>query len=146
MAKIMHPVFEIYESLDEAIVAVRPRTPKAALTVEALEAAGLQLIRVSQDAGLTLVGFPPGEVDSAGKLAPLRDDLAKLADLLPTDSKVLVDFTAVPYFDAAMIEIIALLARRLKNRGSRIALVCVSPEVLNAFLVPADGRRTAQRR
>jgi anti-anti-sigma regulatory factor len=74
-------------------------------------------------------------------VAGLREDFAQLADKLGIDSKVLVDFTGIELFSAAFIEALVLFSKRLRTKGSRIALCCLAPAAREFFFLPDDRNR-----
>jgi anti-anti-sigma regulatory factor len=60
---------------------------------------------------------------------------------LGNDSKVLVDFTGIELFDAAFIDALLLLSKRLRTKGSRIALCCLAPAARAFFFLPDERDR-----
>ena len=60
--------------------------------------------------------------------------MAKLADMLDRDSKVLFDFAGVVLFGPASFNALVLFNKRLENKGSRIALCSLAPTVRESFL------------
>jgi anti-anti-sigma regulatory factor len=63
----------------------------------------------------------------------VREDLARLTDLLGRDSKVLLDFSGVASFDATSVSALAQFNRNLQTKGSRLVLCCLAPATREAF-------------
>ena len=141
MAKIPHRVFEIYESRDEATRALQPKLEKAATESSAPDSWTFQHLTVSRSAGVTHVQFTAAKDFGDETVARLREDFAQLAGKLGIDSKVLVDFTGVVLFSAAFIDALVVFSKKLRNKGSRIALCCLAPAAREFFFVPDDRSR-----
>jgi hypothetical protein len=141
MAKILHRIFEIYESHEEATQALTPKAEKAVTESSAPNSWTFRHLGVWRSAGVTHVHFPAGKDFDEETVAGLREDFAQLADKLGTDSKVLVDFTGVVLFSAAFIDALSLFSRKLRTKGSRIALCCLAPTALASFFSPDDRAR-----
>lgn len=145
MAKIMHRIFEIYESLEEATRAVTPKSEKTTSESSAPDSWTFEHLAVSRSAGVTHVQFTEASNFSDATVAGLREDFAQLADKLGIDSIVLVDFTGVVLFGAAFIDALLVFSRKLRTKGSRIALCCLAPAALKFFL-PGDRERLGATR
>jgi hypothetical protein len=141
MAKIPHRIFEIYESRDEATRALTPKLEKTATESSAPDSWVFKHLTVSRSAGVTHVQFMEAQDFGEETIAGLRADFAQLADALGIDSKVLVDFTGVVLLDAAFIDALAVFGKKLRTKGSRIALCCLAPTAREFFFVPEDRRR-----
>jgi anti-anti-sigma regulatory factor len=141
MAKIPHRVFEIYESRDEATRALKPKLEKAATESSAPNSWTFQHLTVSRSAGVTHVQFTEAKDFGEETVAGLREDFSQLAGKLGIDSKVLVDFTGVELFSAAFIDALVVFSKKLRNKGSRIALCCLAPAAREFFFVPDDRSR-----
>ncbi len=133
MAKYRHRIFEMYESLDETIQAMVPKSERAVAEVAIPELKDLKHLEVSHAASLTHVQFKDPEALGEEAVSGLRNDFAQLTERLERDSKVMVDFTGLESFSPAGIDALVLLHKQLKNRGSRIALCGLSPAVREAF-------------
>lgn len=133
MAKVQHRIFEIYESRDEAIQVLTPKAERTATDATALESWEFRHLAVSRSSGVTLVQFKDGQDFDDQTVAGLRDDFAQLADQLGRDNKVLFDFTGVATFGSAFISAMALFNKKLRIKGSRIALCCLAPTVRDSF-------------
>jgi hypothetical protein len=133
MAKYRHRIFEMYEQRDEAILALTPRTEKAATETTAPATWIFTHLIVSRVAGVIHVLFKEPRTSDESMANGLREDLARLSDLLGRDSKVLVDFTGVASFDAASISALAQFGRILQTKGSRIVLCCLEPATRDTF-------------
>jgi anti-anti-sigma regulatory factor len=141
MAKIPHRIFEIYESQQEATRALTPKLQKVAKESSSPHSWTFQHLSVSRTGGVTHVQFTEAGEFGEETVAGLREDFAQLADKLGIDSKVLVDFTGVVPFSAAFVEALVLLSKRLRTKGSRIALCCLAPAARGAFFLPEDRNR-----
>ncbi len=138
MAKYRHPIFEMYEFRDEAILALTPQTAPAAKEATAPESWTFKNLAVSRTANVTHVEFKSSHVFEEEALADLRADFAQLADRLIRDSKVLLDFTSVEQVCAAAINEIVLFNQKLRTKGSRIALCCLDPVARESFFAVRD--------
>jgi anti-anti-sigma regulatory factor len=133
MAKLPHRIFEIYESLEEAIRVLTPKSEKTATDATAPESWDFRHLAVSRSAGVTHVQFKEAQDFGDETVAGLRDDFAQLADQLGRDNKVLLDFTGVVLFGSAFIKAMVLFNKKLRVKGSRIALCCLAPGVRESF-------------
>jgi anti-anti-sigma regulatory factor len=141
MAKIPHRIFEIYESREEATRALTPKLQKAAKESSAPHSWTFQHLSVSRTGGVTHIQFTEAREFGEETVAGLREDFAQLADKLGIDSKVLVDFTGIVLFSAAFIEALVLFRKRLRTKGSRVALCCLAPAAREFFFLPQDRNR-----
>ena len=144
MAKIRHRIFEIYESREEATRELTPKSIKPVTDSSAPESWTFEHLAVSRSAGVTHVRFTEASDFNDATVAGLREDFAQLADKLCMDSKVLVDFTGVELFDAAFIDALVLFSRKLRTKGSRIALCCLAPAAHAFFFVRDDRDRLGE--
>ncbi len=135
MAKYRHRVFEMYELRDEAIRALTPKSATTATEATAPESWTFAHLAVSRVAGVIHVQFKEPRAFEDGTASDLREDLARLADLLGRDSKVLLDFSGVASFNAASISALIQFSRNLQTKGSRIALCCLEPATRESFFV-----------
>lgn len=133
MAKQPHRIFEIYESREEAIRALLPKAKKAVPEATAPESWGFRHLTVSRTAGVTHVQFKAMPDLDDETLSGLREDFAQLAEKLRQDSKVVLDFTGVVSFGAALIDALILFHKLLRIKGSRIGLCCLAPTVRESF-------------
>ena len=141
MAKIPHRIFEIYESHDEATRALTPKSEKIATESTGPGSWTFEHLTVSRTAGVTHVQFTEAENFGEETVAGLREDFARLADKLGIDNKVLVDFTGVVLFSAAFIDALVVFSKKLRTKGSRIALCCLAPAAREFFFLPDDRDR-----
>lgn len=135
MAKYHHRIFEMYDFLDEAILALTPRSVKPATESTLPESWFFTRLAVSRSEAVTHVQFKnPGEFggEPAGEL---RGDLQQLAEKLGRDSKVLVDFAGVSEVRASDIDALIEFKKKLQNQGSRIALCGLEPAARESFFV-----------
>ncbi|MCY2990529.1 MAG: STAS domain-containing protein [Planctomycetota bacterium] len=133
MAKLPHRIFEIYESREEAIQVLTPKSERTATDATAPESWEFRHLAVSRLAGVTHVEFKEAQDFGDETVPELRDDFAQLADQLGRDNKVLLDFTGVVLFGSAFINAMALFNKKLRVKGSRIALCCLGPGVRESF-------------
>ncbi len=133
MAKYPHRIFEMYEFRDEAIQELTPKTERNLAEATEPESWTFKYLAVSRPEDVTLVTFKEATEFGDAAVNELRDDLARLADMLEKNSKVLIDFTGVASFSAASVNAIALCKQRLRNKGSRIALCSLAPTVRESF-------------
>jgi anti-anti-sigma regulatory factor len=82
---------------------------------------------------VTHVQFNEAKTPGDETLTSLGTDLGHLADILGRDSKVLLDFTGVASFSTASINAIVLFNKKLRTKGSRIALCCLEPTARESF-------------
>jgi len=143
MAKIPHRTFEIYESREEATRALTPKSEKVATESSTPESWTFEHLAVSRSAGVTHVQFTGAKDFGQETVAGLREDFAQLADKLGMDSKVLVDFTGVVLFSAGFIDALAAFSKKLRTKGSRIALCCLAHAARESFFSPEDRDRPA---
>lgn len=133
MAKYRHRIFEMYEFRDEATRALTPKSARPVTEGTAPESWTFEHLAVSHSANLTHVQFKSAHAFGEETASDLRENFAELADSLVKDSKVLFDFDGVKALCAASISALDLSKRQLRNRGSRIALCCLAPNVRAAF-------------
>ena len=133
MAKYRHRIFEMYDFLDEAILAVAATTSIPTTMPVFAEGQGMTYLDLTQGDGVTRVVFRGNEAVGQEALPGLRNDLALLAENLPKDSKIVIDFEGVESFSATAIDELARFNQKLKNKGSRTVLCCLAPAVREAF-------------
>lgn len=133
MAKIHHRVFEMYESLEEAVDTLTPKPNQLRPENKSSESWTLRHLAVSRFAGVSHIEFKESQIFEKQLEQELREDLLQLAETLIRDSKVLFDFTGVTSIGATSIEALARFNQSLRNRGSRTALCCISPDVQPSF-------------
>jgi len=134
MAKYRHRIFEMYEFRDEATHALTPKSENTVTEGTAPESWTFRHLAVSRSAVVTHVKFKEETTFGDETVQTLREDLAKLAEMLDKDSKVLFDFAGVVLFGPASFNALVLFNKRLKNKGSRIALCSLAPTVRESFL------------
>ena len=132
MAKTPHRIFEIYAVRDEAIAAITPKNLALQVDVD-MEFPTFRQLSVSTKGCIVNVGFVGSQSYGPETLSELNEDFSKLSQLLAIDSKVLIDFNDVEAFCAGSIDATAEFNKRLKNKGSRTVLCCISPNVLENF-------------
>lgn len=133
MAKVRHRVFEIYETLDEAIREVLSRTDRTTLDVTNPAEWTFKYVSVAREAGVTLVRFTQPQLAGEEIISGVRDDFSKLADQLSNDSRVLIDFTAVETSSSSIISILNLISKKLRTKGSRLVLCGCNDKVKAIF-------------
>lgn len=75
-------------------------------------------------------------------LPELRQDFSQLSDALALNSKVLIDFDIVQEFCAEAIDAMADFNKEIRNKGSRIVLCCIIPNVLENFFPARQHGKT----
>jgi anti-anti-sigma factor len=137
VAKYRHRVFEMYEYRVEAMRALSPKyeeigEEESGTTLQS----DFKHLIVTCSTVVTHVQFS-GEMEFTDESEQeLQEDFSKLVDTLGIASKVLLDFTDVKSFSPACINVLVVLERKLRNRGSRIVLCSLSPETRAAFFGP----------
>lgn len=124
----------MYEFRDEATRALTPKVGKAVTEATAPETWMFRHLAVSRSAIVTDVKFRETTSFGHETVSDLREDLAKLADMLDKDSKLLFDFAGLASFSPACFDALVQFNKRLKNKGSRIALCSLAPSVRECFL------------
>ena len=114
MAKYRHRIFEMYESCQEAIRALAPRSDRTVTEAAALETWTSEHFAVSRFLHVTHVEFKRAQVLEEETVCDFREDFAQLADSLAKDSKVLLDFAGVTSFCAAAINELILFRQKLR--------------------------------
>ena len=127
MVKIPHRIFEIYESREDATRALTPKSERTVTESSTPDSWDFEHLAVSRSAGVTRVWFTEPNSLSEGTGAELREDFAQLADKLGKDSKVVLDFTGVEQLGASFMDGLLVFSKKLRTKGSRIALCCLAP-------------------
>ena len=133
MAKHRHAIFEMYEFRDEAIRALTPKTAHPVTEATASESSTFKHLVVSRAAAVTQVEFKRAQTLGDEIVRDLREDFAQLADTLVRDSKVVLDFAGVKSFCTASIQALVIFDKKLRIKGSRIALCCLEPAARESF-------------
>jgi anti-anti-sigma factor len=124
----------MYELRDEAVAALTPSNPTVQDEEPEVPASrSFTHLKVSLKNHVTLVQFKGAEAFDQKTSLKLQADFKLLADKLSRDSKVLLDFSGVAAFSPASIGILAAFNQTLRNKGSRIALCCLEPDVHRTF-------------
>ena len=121
--------------------ALTPKLERTARETSALESWSFEHLAVTRSVGVTRIQFKEAGEFNEATIAGLRADFAQLADNLGNDSKVLVDFTGVELFHAAFIDALLLFSKKLRTKGSRIALCCLAPAARAFFFLPDERDR-----
>ena len=133
MAKYRHRIFEMYEHRDEAIRALIPKAEKPATEATAPQSWSFAHLIVSRTASVIEVQFKQPQNFEDAAASDLREDLARLADLLGRDSQILLDFSGVASFNAASISALVQFNKNLQTKGSRMALCSLEPAPRESF-------------
>ena len=133
MAKYRHRVFEMYEFRDEAVDAISSKTASLVTTPGGPESWTLKHLDVSPSEGVTHISFKGSPTFGEATVSSLREDLAQLADRLPKDSKVLMDFAGVKSLCKAAVDELVLFNQKLRYKGSRIVLCCLDSSARESF-------------
>ena len=133
MAKYRHKTFEMYESRQEAIRALAPRSDQPVTEAAAPETWTSEHLAVSCSAPVTHVEFKRAQIVGEETVSDFREDFAQLADRLDRDSKVLLDFAGVVSFSPAAINSLTQFNERLRTKGSRMVLCSLDPTARDCF-------------
>ncbi len=133
MAKYRHRTFEMFDFKEEAVAALTLRSSPPLSESEDPESWEFQRLSASQLGGVIHVRFQESNVEGDEMRRELRNDFVHLTELVPNDSRVLLDFEGVSEFDAGCIEALSLLELKLKSKGSRMALCQLGDDVQTAF-------------
>ena len=133
MAKYRHKLFEMYDFHNEARDALASKEVMSLPESTAWQDAKFSLLEISQEAGITVIKFQSPASAEPSMSPDYREDFATLAAVLSRNSKVIFDFTGVEKFGPASIDALGNLSHTLRNKGSRIVLCCLQPEVKEAF-------------
>ena len=132
ITKTPHRIFEIYGSRTDAIEALTPKnSPPTENSVLASET--FKSLSVSNLEHVVRIEFVGTECYDLETLPELREDFLRLSQALALNSKVLIDFHGVQAFCPECIKTIVEFNARLRNKGSRVVLSCISSEVLVTF-------------
>ena len=129
----------MYEFRGEATRALKPESTRPVKESVPQEAWTFKHLAVSRSAGLTHVQFQNEQTFGEETVNELREDFSHLADKLVRDSKVLLDFVGVKSFSIASIDALILFNRKLRTKGSRVALCCLDADVHQAFFGKEQG-------
>lgn len=141
IAKTPHRTFEIYTDRNEAIDALTPKNASP-LDDSTLAAQTFKELSVSLLEYVVSVEFVGSKSYGPETLSELRADFLQLSQALALNSKVLIDFHGVQAFCPDSINAIAEFCKRLRHKGSRVVLCCISSKVLENFFPsrpPADA-------
>jgi anti-anti-sigma regulatory factor len=136
MAKYLHKIFEMFDFREEAIQTLTPKvrtddnddTPPGSWT--------FKVLNVSRTDGVTHAQFKEVTTFDDSTMTTCREDFAQFAQNLGRDSKVVLDFTGVESLHPGFIEMLILFNKRLKIKGSRVALCCLAPLAKESFFAP----------
>lgn len=123
----------MYESREEAIDELAPKSEHAVSRGSPLESWSLRRLSVMRLDGSMVVQFPQGESLDGDAAKDLREDFAELADTLDRDSKVLLDFTGVTECPPLLVDTLVSFCKRLRTRGSRLVLCCLGTSAQKVF-------------
>ena len=135
MAKHRHRTFEMFDTYCEAARALESKSLQRAVrqSHETDEDWTFQCLVVSRDGRLIQVTFKSPNRPEQDQVRDLRADFTRLADSLVNDSPVLMDFEGLEEFSARSVDELALFLRKLRSKGSRIALCNLGPAVRASF-------------
>jgi hypothetical protein len=123
----------MYEKRYEAIQALTPKSERPATEATAPESWNFVHLAVTRTDGVIWVQFKGPQIFQDAVDSDLREDLARLADLLGRDSKILLDFSGISSINAASISALAQFNKNLQTKGSRMALCCLEPTTRESF-------------
>lgn len=133
MAKYRHKIFEMYEFRAETFRALTPKSVPITTESPTPDSSTYGHLAVSCADGVTHVQFKEVQTKGEETATNFRGDLARLADRLDRNSKVLLDFAGVKSLSTTSIAALVQFQQQLKNKGSRVALCCLEPEVRESF-------------
>ena len=135
MAKHRHRTFEMFDTYAEAARSLESKSLQKAVqqSHETDEVWTFQCLTVSHDARVIQVTFKSPNHPEQDQVRNLRADFAQLADSLVNDSPVLMDFEGLEEFSARSVDELALFLRKLRSKGSRMALCNLGPAVWASF-------------
>ena len=132
MPKVPHRIFEIFDSVDEAIREVTSRTEKIAPDDSDPDSWTFQHLVVKREVGVTLVHFTAPNL--TGDMMPaIQQDFTLLAERLNKDNRILVDFTDVESANPYLISSLSQFTKKIRNKGSRVVLANLNPSVREVF-------------
>lgn len=99
----------------------------------------VRYLTVCRSAGITHIRFQGAQDFGDETLNDLRQDFARVAEVLDRDSRVVLDFSDVVSFGAGAVNAVALFHKKLQTKGSRLALCALGPSVRASFFSPKDG-------
>jgi anti-anti-sigma regulatory factor len=137
MAKYRHRTFEMYDFRLEAIEALTPKSTRFDADSSNPDDWQFEVLNVSLADNVTSVTFKESAFSDSQTELNLRNDFSELANKLTNNSKVLLDFSGLESFSPAAIEAVVVLNKKLQNKGSRIALCNLAPNVKAAFFPAA---------
>lgn len=140
IAKTPHRIFEIYADRDEAIQAL---TPKSGAPVDYghLATTSYQQLSAAVRGCVLHVEFADKECSDNTAIDGLRGDFLELSQNMAMNGRVLMDFQGVEAFSPEAIELLVEFNKRMRNKGSRVVLCCIEPEVLENFF-PTRSNKT----
>lgn len=138
MAKYRHRVFEMYDFYEEAAEALAKKSTDGSPVDHVAQSpsttsADFDCLVVSDYDGITRVTLDGKHDFDDDRVQSLRLDLANLKDALPTNCRVVFDFTGVDVFHASCIELLKQFTGALKMKGSRVALCCLNASAKETF-------------
>lgn len=129
----------MYDFCDEAARALTPKLDRPTGDITTPLSWAVRYLTVCRTAGITHIRFQGTQDFGDETLNDLRQDFARVADVLDRDSKVVLDFSDVVSFGAAAINAVALFHKKLQTKGSRLALCALGPSVRASFFSQKDG-------
>ncbi len=135
MAKHRHRTFELFDTYNEAARSLESRSLQKVVqpSHEPDEVWTFKCLTVSRDGGVIQVAFKSPNHPEQDPVRDLRADFAQLAESLVNNSRVLVDVAGMEEFSARSVDELALLLRKLRFKGSRMALWNLGPAVRASF-------------
>lgn len=144
MAKYRHRIFEMYDFLDEAISALAPRSTEQQANSPDPQLWSLRQLNALLVAGVTHAKFKDAGDDQDNFVKDLSKDFSQLVDLLPNNSRVLLDFEGRDQFCPDAIEALAFFKRKLQAKGSQLALCNLGPGVRGSFFPRSIGTESTR--
>lgn len=143
MAKHRHRTFEMFDTYSEAARSLESKSRPSIVqqSQETGEVWTFQCLTVSREGRVIEVTFNSPKLAEQDTVRDLRADFAKLANSLVNDSQVLMNFEGLEDFSARSVDELALFLRKLRSKGSRIALCNLGPSVRASFFPSRVGAR-----
>ncbi len=139
MAKIRHRTFEMFDFLQEASDALASKSARPVTYAADSALWGLRQLDVTiKPSGVVHATFkPPSGKSRPGNeaewMSDFSNDLGELIKSLTSGARVMLDFEGVETFTPDAIARLGELQSKLKNKGSRIVLCNLEPEVRAMF-------------
>jgi len=132
----------MYEFCDEAAIALTPKSANRSDAQTKMLATSCECkhLSLSPFGNIERVQFKTAHLIDQDTVDDLRTDFSRISDKLSQGSQVIVDFEGVESISNQFIEELLLFNRKLRNKGSRIALCELDPTVRQLFFESNVGQ------